>query len=168
MWVIIKERGKWITVLKQESKFLKTLHLIRQEKVKRIIKRILCCHAGILKECNLLVYTYIVSSVVRLLRWQWVKNIYIKKEMESLTNTMIYVPHMETSRKNRKNTLLLSISERRYKALYALSYDLLFILTIIFWYVFIISAYLLFHVARRFISNSTCGRALITVCTVNS
>lgn len=97
--------------------------------------KILCCHAGILKEFNLLVYTYIVSSVVRLLRWQWVKNIYIKKEMESLTNTMIYVPHMETSRKNRKNTLLLSISQRRYKALYGLSYDLLFILTIIFWYV---------------------------------
>lgn len=72
MW----ERGKWITVLKQESKSLKTLHLIRQEKVKRIIKRILCCHAGILKEFNLLVRTYIVSSVVRLLRWHLVKNIY--------------------------------------------------------------------------------------------
>lgn len=93
MWVIIKERGKWITMLKQEFKFLKTLHLIRQEKVKRIIKRILCCHAGILKEFNLLVYTYIVSSVVRLLRWQWVKNVYIKKEMESLTNTMIRSTH---------------------------------------------------------------------------
>lgn len=55
--------------------------------------------------------------------------------MQSLTNTTTYVPHMETSRKDRKNTLPLSINERRYEALYRLSYDFLFISTIIFWYV---------------------------------
>lgn len=55
--------------------------------------------------------------------------------MQSLMNTTIYVPHTETSRKDRKNTLPLSINERRYEALYRLSYDLLFISTIIFWYV---------------------------------
>lgn len=62
------------------------------------------------------------------------KNIYIKKEMESLTNTMIYVPRKRRI-KIGKNRLLLSINGRRYKALYRLSYDLLFILTTIIWYV---------------------------------